>query len=133
MIIHQLRFRFRNETTEEQKAEVLALMRRTAAVDSVSFGTVGRHLGDPEAGYTHAYCVGIADLAALEEYMHDPVHLDGDPRIIPHFERLVIGPDLSDDPDPELGAKIMALHQRKVEMYPEWARQMETIPEVRIA
>ncbi|WP_431957229.1 Dabb family protein [Nocardia lijiangensis] len=133
MIVHLLRFAFRDEATEKQKADVLAAMRRTAAVESVSFSAVGQHLGDPAAGYTHGYCVGIADLAALERYMHDPVHLAGDPGIIPHLAKLAIGPDVSDDMDPDLGAEIMAMHERKLAMYPDWARLMETIPDVRVA
>ncbi|MEC3919236.1 Dabb family protein [Nocardia sp. CDC160] len=133
MIVHVLRFRFRTETTEEQRAEVLAAMRRTASVESVSFATVGQSLGDPAEGLTHAYCVGIEDLAALERYLHDPVHLAGDPEIAPHFAKLVIGPDISNDPDPDLADKINALHRRKVEMYPEWEELMATIPEVRFA
>ncbi|MFE3228403.1 Dabb family protein [Nocardia sp. NPDC059228] len=133
MIVHVLRFRFRDESTEQQRAEVLAAMRRTASVESVSFATVGQSLGDPAEGLTHAYCVGIEDLAALERYLHDPVHLAGDPEIAPHFAKLVIGPDISDDPDPELSDKIKALHLRKVEMYPEWEQLMAAIPEVAFA
>ncbi|MEU4600713.1 Dabb family protein [Nocardia sp. NPDC023988] len=133
MLVHVLRFRFRDETTEEQRAEVLATMRRTAAIDSVSFATVGQNLGNPAEGLTHGYCVGIEDLDALERYMHDPIHLAGDPLIAPHFAELVIGPDLSDDMNPELGAEIMAMHERKATMYPEWAALMATIPEVRFA
>ncbi|MGO4614517.1 Dabb family protein [Nocardia sp. 2YAB30] len=132
MIVHLLRFGFREETTEEQKAEVLATMRRTASVDSVSFSTVGQNLGDASEGLTHAYCVGIEDLAALERYLHDPVHLDGDPRIVPHFAKLAIGPDVADESDPELRDKIMALHEAKLAAYPELARLMDAIPEVRI-
>ncbi|MFX0580290.1 Dabb family protein [Nocardia nepalensis] len=132
MIVHLLRFGFRDETTEEQKAEVLALMKRTASVESVSFATVGQNLGDTAEGLTHAYCVGIEDLAALERYLYDPVHLAGDPQIIPHFQTLAIGPDVSDEPDPQLREKIMALHEAKLAKYPEWARQMDSIPEVRI-
>lgn len=132
MIVHQLRFRFRDETGEAQQARVLELMRATAAVESVAFSTVGRHLGTPSDGYTHALCVAWSDLDALERYMHDPVHLAGDPEIIPHLAALAIGPETTDDPDPELGAKIMAANQRKLELYPEWAALMSSIPEVRV-
>ncbi|MFC3964767.1 Dabb family protein [Nocardia jiangsuensis] len=131
MIVHTLRFSFRPETTDDQRERVLALMRRTASVESVSFGTVGQGLGDAD-GYTHGYVVGIADLAALERYLHDPVHLAGDPEIVPHFARLAVGPDVSDDPDPALQAKIEALSAAKIAKYPEWAALMGTIPEVRI-
>ncbi|MEV5651504.1 Dabb family protein [Nocardia sp. NPDC052254] len=132
MIVHTLRFAFREEATAADREQVLTLMRRTAAVDSVSFATVGRTVvSDPDSGYTHAYCVGIADLDALERYMYDPVHLAGDPEIIPHLAKLHIGPDVSDDPDPDLSAKILAINDRKLAAHPEWAELMGTIPEVR--
>lgn len=133
MIVHTLRFAFRGEATEADREKVLATMRRTAAVESVTFSTVGPAVvNDPDSGYTHAYCVAIADLDALERYMHDPVHLAGDPEIIPHLAKLHIGPDVTDDPDPELGAKIMAINERKLAAYPEWAELMASIPEVRV-
>jgi hypothetical protein len=132
MIVHLLRFSFKDDTSEEDKAKVLAAMRRTAAIEPASFGTVGQDLGDPAAGYTHAYCVGIKDLEALERYLYDPVHLAGDWEIIPHVQRLS-GTRLSDDMDPGLGAQIMAMHLKKVETYPDWGRLMDTIPDVRIS
>ncbi|MBH0779479.1 Dabb family protein [Nocardia bovistercoris] len=132
MIVHQLRFGFRPETTEEQKAEVLAVMRRTASVESVSFGTVGPLLGAAEDGLTHGYSVGIADLAAMERYIYDPAHLEGDPLIVPHLDQLVIGPDLSDDTDPGLWAKIGALNEAKLAAHPEWATLLGTIPRLRV-
>ncbi len=132
MIVHTLRFAFRDEVAEAERERVLTLLRRTAAIDSVSFSTVGRTVvSDPGTGYTHAYCVAIADLDALERYMFDPVHLAGDPEIIPHLAKLHIGPDVSDDPDPELNAKILAINERKLAAFPEWADLMGTIPEVR--
>ncbi|WP_327714571.1 Dabb family protein [Streptomyces sp. NBC_00490] len=133
MIVHTLRFAFKDETTEEQKAQVLALMRRTASVESVSFATVGQSLGDPAEGLTHAYCVGIEDLEALERYMHDPVHLAGDPEILPHLAKISIGPDLSDDMAPELADEIIALHEKKAAMHPEWAAQLEPLLEIQLA
>lgn len=132
MIVNILRFSFKDATTDEEKADVLAAMRRTAAVESASFSTVGQDLGDPAEGYTHAYCVGIEDLAALERYMHDQVHLDGDFGIIPHLARLS-AVRLSDDLDPGLGEKIMAMHLRKVAKYPEWGQLLDAIPDVRIS
>ncbi|MGW0917183.1 Dabb family protein [Streptomyces sp. NPDC002784] len=123
MIVHMLRFAFKETTTEEEREHVLAVMRRTASVESVSFSTVGQCLSDP-AGFTHAYCVGIADLSALRRYMHDPVHLAGDPQIMPYLDRIAIGPDLSDDMTPTLARVILALHEEKVALYPEWAAEL---------
>ncbi|SFJ84221.1 Stress responsive A/B Barrel Domain [Amycolatopsis sacchari] len=131
MIVTMLRFTFRDGMTEEQKAEVLARMRRTASVESVSFGTVGHDIGDPGEGYTHAYVVGIADLAALERYLHDPVHVEGDFEILPHVAKLA-SIRLSDDTDPALGEKVMALHLAKVAKYPEWGKLIESLSGGRI-
>ncbi|NED11848.1 Dabb family protein [Streptomyces sp. SID9124] len=127
MIVNTLRFSFRDGTTEEEKAEVLAAMRRTSTVESATFGVVGQDLGDPAEGFTHTYCAGIADLAALERYLHDPVHLEGDFLILPRLARLS-AVRFSDDMDPELGEKITALHLKKVAQYPEWGRLLDSIP-----
>jgi hypothetical protein len=132
VIVNTLRFSFRDGTTEEQKAEVLAAMRRTSTVESAAFGVVGQDLGDPADGFTHAYCVGVADLAALERYLHDPVHLEGDSVILPRLARLS-AVRFSDDTDPGLGEKIMALHLQKVALYPEWGRLLHSIPDVHIS
>ncbi|MGW3644745.1 Dabb family protein [Streptomyces sp. NPDC000878] len=122
MIVHMLRFTFKETATEEEREHVLAVLRRTASVESVAFSTVGQNLGEPD-GFTHAYCVGINDLPALRRYMHDPVHLAGDPQIIPYLARVAIGPDLSDDMTPTLARDILALHEEKVALHPEWAAE----------
>jgi hypothetical protein len=128
VIVNILRFSFKDGTTEEEQAEVLAAMRRTSTVESASFGVVGQDLGDPASGFTHTYCVGVEDLAALERYMHDQVHLDGDLVILPRLARLS-AVRLSDDPDPGLGEKVMAIALAKVAKYPEWGEALEAIPE----
>jgi len=131
LIVNVLRFSFKDGTTEEQKAEVLAAMRRTASVESTSFGVVGRDVGDPADGYTHAFLAGVEDLAALEQYMYDPVHLNGDYVILPHLARLS-AVRFADDPDPELGAKIGAIAAGKIAKYPDWGRLLAAIPDVKV-
>ncbi|MCE7008693.1 Dabb family protein [Kibdelosporangium philippinense] len=131
MIVHMLRFSFKDGTSDADKEKVLALMRRTASMPSTLFGTAGQDLGDPAAGYTHAYCVGIEDLAALERYLYDPVNIDGEWQIFPHLGRLA-GVRLSDDLDPGLSEKITAMARKKFEDYPELGALMATIPEVRL-
>jgi len=74
--------------------------------------------------------VGVPDLDALERYMNDPVHLTGDDVILPHIQRMG-AVRTSDDTDPEIREKVGALHGAKLARYPEWARQLETIPEAR--
>ncbi|RBO85519.1 Dabb family protein [Nocardia puris] len=95
-------------------------------------GAVGRGLGAPEEGYTHGLVVAFDDLDALERYLYDPVHLAGDPEILPYYGRMRVGPAITDDPDPDLLAKIGAPHEAKLAKYPEWAPLMDSIPEVRI-
>ncbi|MFD7655579.1 Dabb family protein [Actinosynnema sp. NPDC059797] len=126
MIVNLLRFAFREGTTPEQEEEVLAAMRRTASLDPVAFSAVGRDIGDPAEGFTHTYLVGIPDLAALERYMHDPVHISGDEVILPHLARLG-AVRMADDADPGVGAEVAALHRAKVAKYPEWGRALDAL------
>jgi hypothetical protein len=126
MIISLLRFSFKPDVTEEEKAEALAAMRRTASVESTVFSTVGRDLGDPAEGFTHASVTAIPDLDALERYMHDPVHVKGDEYILPRLAKQS-AVRLSDDPDPELPQKIYAIYTRRVETNPAWGREVETL------
>lgn len=132
MIVNILRFSFRQETTPEQQTATLAAMRRTASVDSVAFGSVGRDIGDPADGFTHAFVAAVADLDALRRYFYDPVHLDGDHSILPTLARLS-AVRFSDDQDPELTDKIGALFHEKVATYPDWGKLLADIPDVHVA
>ncbi|MHC5903504.1 hypothetical protein ACVNF4_06255 [Streptomyces sp. S6] len=62
--------------------------------------------------------------------MNDPVHLAGDDVILPHIQRMG-AVRASDDADPEIREKVAALHGAKLARYPEWERQLETVPETR--
>jgi hypothetical protein len=126
MIINLLRIRFKDEVTAEERDEVLAVMRRTASLESVAFGAVGADLGDPAEGFTHSYLAAIPDLASLERYMHDPVHLAGDEAILDKLAKLS-AVRFSDDGDPEIGKAVYDLHLRKTELYPEWAVRIDEL------
>ncbi|MGW0431758.1 Dabb family protein [Micromonospora sp. NPDC003197] len=126
MIISLLRFSFKPDVTEEERAEALAAMRRTASVESTVFSVVGRDLGDPAEGFTHASVTAIPDLDALERYMHDPVHVKGDEYILPRLVKQS-AVRLSDDPDPELPRKIYAIYAQRVESDPAWGREVEAL------
>jgi hypothetical protein len=88
--------------------------------------TVGQDLGDPAEGFTHAYLVAVPDLDALERYLHDPVHLNGDEFILGRLAKQS-AVRLSDDLDPELDAAIYSICSRKVGMYPDRGRAVETL------
>lgn len=128
MIVNLLRFAFKESTTPQEREEVLAAMHRTAGVESVAFSTVGRDIGDPDDGFSHAYCVGVTDLGALERYLYDPVHLEGDFVVLPQLERLS-AVRFSDDPDPELAARIGVIVQEKLAAHPEWGELLAAIPQ----
>ncbi|MEI8408206.1 MULTISPECIES: Dabb family protein [unclassified Kribbella] len=120
MIVNLLRIRFADGVSVEEQEGVLAVMRRTASLESVAFGAVGADFGDPADGFTHAYLAAIPDLPALERYMHDPVHLAGDDLILDKLAKLS-AVRFSDDGDPEVGKAVYDLHVRKTEQYPDWA------------
>src|SRR5213080_671993 len=127
MIVHVLRFGFKEGSSDDDLAAIEAALARLAASESVAFSVVGQDLGDPAAGYTLAYCVAFEDLAALERYMlHEPAHRAADLAILPHVAKLD-AVDLSDDRDPELRAKIAALLERKLAADPEIAELMSSI------
>ncbi|WP_024805743.1 Dabb family protein [Nocardia sp. BMG51109] len=126
MIINLLRFSFKPGVTGQEQEQVLAAMRRTASVESTVFSTVGPDLGDPAEGFTHAYLTAIPDLDALERYMHDPVHVEGDHYILPRLAKQY-AVRFSDESNPELPEKIYAIYKRKVEMYPEWGSEVEAL------
>ena len=125
MIVNVLRLTLKDDTTAEQRAEVLSALRRTACLPWVAFSSVGPELADP-AGLTFGYVVAVDGLSNLEKYMHDPVHLAGDDVILPRVARLG-AIRFADDDDEELGAKVFALHQAKVSKYPDWGRLVESI------
>jgi hypothetical protein len=123
VILNVLRLTLKDDTTEEQRADVLAALRRTAGLPWVTFSSVGPTFDDP---LSFGYAVAIKDLEALEKYMHDPVHLAGDDLILPRVARLS-AVRFADDDDPGVGAKVFALHQAKVAKYPDWGRLVESI------
>ncbi|WP_033355932.1 Dabb family protein [Kitasatospora aureofaciens] len=120
MIVHVLRFAFEEGATGAVREHVLVMMRRTASAVSVASATVGRGLGE-EGGGVHAYCVGIAGLDALRRYMHDPLHVAGDPQVAPRPAGIAFGPDLFDDVAADLAARILALHEDKAALHPHGA------------
>jgi stress responsive alpha/beta barrel protein len=125
VILNVLRLTLKDDTTAEQRDEVLTALRRTASLPWVAFSSVGPDFADP-TGLTFGYVVAIDGLDALEKYMHDPVHLSGDDVILPRVQRLS-AVRFSDNDDPEIGTKVFALHQAKVAKYPDWGRLVESI------
>lgn len=122
MIVNLLRLTLRDDITDDERAQVLDALRRTASVESVSFSTVGEELGDP-TGRVIGYVVGIADIPALERYMNDPVHLAGDDIILPRVSH-ASAVRFASEP---VGDEVFAVAAAKVAKYPEWGRRVSEI------
>jgi hypothetical protein len=122
MIVNVLRLTLREDVTDDHRAEVLEALRRTASLESVSFSTVGEDFGDP-TGRTIGYVVGIADIAALQRYMHDPVHLAGDDIILPRVSHGSAVRFASET----VGDQVYAVAAAKFAKYPEWGRRVAEI------
>lgn len=63
MILNVLRLTLKEDTTDEQRADVLAALRRTAGLRWVSFSSVGPTFDDP---LSFGYVVAINDLDVLD-------------------------------------------------------------------
>lgn len=127
MIVHALRFAFKKETSDQQRAEIKQALSGLASSKWAAFSVVGQDLGDPAEGYTLSYCVAFKDLAALEGFLlREPLHPAADLKILPHVAKFS-AIDLSDDADATLRAKIGALYEQKVANEPEFLRLMQTI------
>ncbi|WAS89741.1 Dabb family protein [Nannocystis punicea] len=111
MILNVLRFSFKDGAGPEGRTRAMAAPRRTAAMESVSFAVIGQDLGDPAQGFTRAYCVGIADLPALQRYLDDPVHRAGDLVFAPLVARLA-RVALADDAEPALACPLRGCAER---------------------
>jgi hypothetical protein len=122
MIVNLLTLTLRDDITDDERAEVLEALRRTASLESVSFSTVGEVFGDP-TGRVIGYVVGIADIEALQRYMHDPVHLAGDDIILP---RVSHGSAVRFASEP-VGDQVYAVAAAKAAKYPEWGRRVVEI------
>lgn len=122
MFVNVLRFRFKDGVSDEEQAEVLATMRRTATLESSALGVVGADLGDPADGFTHAYLSAIPDLEAFKRYTWDPVHLSGDDLILDKLEKMS-SVRFSDD-EPAVGQAMYAEVAAKQERFPEWSRRV---------
>jgi hypothetical protein len=131
MIINFLRFRFRDQVDQTMRERALAAIRRTASSASVAFSLIGQDLGDPAEGYTHAYCVGVADLAALDAYLSEPAHRQGDEIFLPLLAKLSRAA-ASDEKDPELRERIGQLMRRRLEADPGWAALFGLVPDLRL-
>ena len=116
MIYHGNRFTLREDASPEQVEEALESLRNQGRViPSVKSFVVGRDYGgEYEWGATFV----IEDLEGYWEYLIHPAHRNTDRVGLPLVDKFVSF-DITDDEDPEMGAKIAALHQKRYDADPE--------------
>jgi hypothetical protein len=115
MIYHQIRIAMRPEAPKDQVEYALELLRKLGEeLDVVEFWCVGRDFGgDFEYGAMYA----LKDIDAYRTYMYAPLHRKIDEIGLPLVANM-ISQDLTDDADPEIGAKIAEVHTSRFSDHP---------------
>ncbi|MEU6680191.1 Dabb family protein [Streptomyces sp. NPDC046925] len=118
MIYHGNRFTLRKGvSTEDRDAALESLRHQGRSIPSVKSYTVGADFGGE---YEYGAVFVLEDLAGYEEYMNHPAHLHTDRIGLPLVD-IFISFDITDDPAPEVGAKIADIHRRRYEALPDIA------------
>ena len=126
MIYHGNRLTLRKDASPEQIEEALESLRNQGRViPSVKSFVVGRDYGgEYEWGATFV----IEDLEGYWEYLIHPAHRNTDRVGLPLVDKFVSF-DITDDEDPEMGAKIAALHQKRYDADPELTKLVSDLGE----
>lgn len=126
MICHSIRFVLKPEVTPEEKAAVVAKMREQFdAIPAVKARVVGPDFGGK---YELGAVLVIEDIEGYAEYMNHPAHLELDRVGLP-LVREFMSSDITDDPDPEIGAKIAEVHRSRFENVPDIAELVSGLAE----
>jgi len=126
MIYHCIRFTLKPGVSEEEKVAGLAQMRdHINAIPSIKERVVGPDFGGE---FEYGAVSLIEDLEGYEEYMNHPAHLAMDRAGLPLIDKFVSF-DITDDPDPEVGAKIAEVHRSRFENVPDIAELVSDLGE----
>ncbi|MEU5640727.1 Dabb family protein [Streptomyces milbemycinicus] len=125
MIYHGIRLKAKAGVTQEQIEETLESMRNQGrAIPAVKSFVVGRDFGgDFDCGAVFV----IEDLDGYGEYLTHPAHAHTDRVGMPLVEKFD-SYDITDDDDPQMGAKIADLHRRRYQSDPELAALVSKQP-----
>ncbi|HEX6923808.1 MAG TPA: Dabb family protein [Longimicrobiaceae bacterium] len=116
MIYHSTRMTFKPGVPPEKREEVLESLRNQGRViPSVKSFIVGHDIGGE---YEFAATYVIEDLDGYWEYLIHPAHHHTDMIGLP-VGNTFVSYDVVDNDDPDMAAKIAALHQRRYDNDPE--------------
>lgn len=126
MIYHGNRFTLKPGASPEAVEEALESLRdQGRAIPSVKSFVVGRDYGgEYEWGATFV----LEDLDGYWEYLIHPAHRNTDRVGLPLVDKFMSF-DITDDPDPGMGARIAALHQRRYDSDPELTKLVSGLGE----
>ncbi|WP_433559465.1 Dabb family protein [Pseudonocardia xinjiangensis] len=118
MIHHCIRMTLKPGLSDDEVAAGIERTRdATTRIPSIRSWVVGRDFG---GDYEYSAISVVEDLDGYEEMMNHPAHLEIDRLGLPLVEKFMSF-DITDDPDPEMGAKIAAIHQRRYDSTPDIA------------
>lgn len=121
MIYHGNRIKLRQGITPQQFEETLECFKvQGRAIPAVKWFILGPEYN---SDFDWSAIFALEDLDAYGEYLTHPVHVKTERIGIPLMEKFETF-DISDTPDPELGAKIAELQKRNYEADPELAHLM---------
>ncbi|GAB2503796.1 hypothetical protein GCM10027063_48790 [Promicromonospora xylanilytica] len=131
MITHIIRMSVKPDVSPEELGAALQRM-QDAAAEMSSGGSsraafFGRDFGDT---FDFGSVSTIETLAEYEAMMNHPAHLELDRIGLPLVDRFH-SVDITDDSDPEIGAKIAAIHRRRFESHPDLLELVSSIDDYR--
>lgn len=110
MIYHHNRILLKKGISDEDRQAALESLRNQGReIDAVKHFVVGRDIGGE---FEYGAVFAIEDLDGFWEYLIHPAHLNTDRVGLPLVERFV-SYDTTDDNDPDIEAKIAALHEKR--------------------
>lgn len=126
MIYHCIRFTAKPGVTEADRQAALESRREAArAIPAIKSHVVGPDFG---GDYEYGSISVMEDLEGYAEMMNHPAHLEVDRKGLPLVDRFASF-DITDGPDPEIGAKIADIHRRRYATVPEIAALVADLPE----
>lgn len=126
MIYHGNRFKLRADASPEQVEEALESLRNQGrSIPAVKSFVVGPDYGGE---YEWGAVFVLEDLEGYWEYLIHPAHRNTDRIGLPLVEKFASF-DITDDPDPEMAAKIAELHQRRYDSDPELVQLVSNLDE----
>ncbi|WP_017603638.1 Dabb family protein [Nocardiopsis alkaliphila] len=126
MIYHCIRFSIKPGIPQEEIAAALQKMgEQGGVIPGVKSSIFGADFG---GDYDFGAVSVFEDLESYEAMMNHPSHTEMDRIGLPMIEKFVSF-DITDDPDPEVGAKITAIHQRRFDKMPDIAELVSDLDE----